>query len=286
MHKEAQQVAVGLTYLGATGKEGAHPQLNSGMYAFIIIEPVYSASFICTMSLHQDMMLRQIPQLKLILEYQLLRIPYLKNRVWMKEPKTTHLIAYLHGANEESRADDISLKVKLEDLSDILKGTRSTFFTPDSPPDEPIIISDKSDEEEEVTKDKDTESTSHDEELEQAKVKAEAEVALMKVKPSYPDIHQLTELLIKELKKHVRDKEIELSRDLKEILTKLETFTSTISSLSSQTLGSLPSILHKVTDTLNRFATMVENASEATSMNVPSAGKATALPAKGEKNTK
>ncbi|GKA85481.1 hypothetical protein Tco_0807135 [Tanacetum coccineum] len=66
------------------------------------------------------------------------------------------------GANEESRADEISLKVKLEDLSDILKDTRFAFFISDSPPDEPIIISDESEEEEEVEKDKDTEATSHD----------------------------------------------------------------------------------------------------------------------------
>ncbi|GJX10581.1 hypothetical protein Tco_0200440 [Tanacetum coccineum] len=65
-------------------------------------------------------------------------------------------------ANEESRADDILLKVKLEDLSDILKDTRSVFFTPDSPLDEPIIVSDESEEEEEVAKDKDTKATSHD----------------------------------------------------------------------------------------------------------------------------
>ncbi|GKE64869.1 hypothetical protein Tco_1519030, partial [Tanacetum coccineum] len=95
--------------------------------------------------------------------------------------------------------------------------------------------------------------------------------------------------------------EIELPGDLKEISTKLETFTSTISSLTSQvaelkniqwvlakfldlpsqvfivrkklkTLDSLPSLLNKVTDTLNRFATVVENALEATSKDVPSAG--------------
>ncbi|GJZ49268.1 hypothetical protein Tco_0603458 [Tanacetum coccineum] len=110
--------------------------------------------------------------------------------------------------------------------------------------------------------------------------------------------------------------EIELPEDLKEIPKKVETFTSTISSLSSQVaelknikweltaefltfpsqvssiqeklkiLDYLPSLLHKVTDTLTRFATMVENASRALSMNVPSAGKATASPAEGEKNTK
>ncbi|GKD94766.1 hypothetical protein Tco_1374603, partial [Tanacetum coccineum] len=62
--------------------------------------------------------------------------------------------------NEESKADEISKKIKLEDLSDILKDIRSAFFTPDSLQDEPIIVLDKS-EEEEVEKD-DTHATSHD----------------------------------------------------------------------------------------------------------------------------
>ncbi|GJS22845.1 hypothetical protein Tco_0451477 [Tanacetum coccineum] len=94
---------------------------------------------------------------------------------------------------------------------------------------------------------------------------------------------------IKELKQHVKDMEIELLGDLKEILTKLETITSTISSLTSQkqlqTLDSLPSLLNKVTETLNRFATVVENASGDTTKDVSSAGQATASPVKGEKNT-
>ncbi|GKD82764.1 hypothetical protein Tco_1349603, partial [Tanacetum coccineum] len=53
-----------------------------------------------------------------------------------------------------------------------------------------------------------------------------------------------------------------------------------------KTLDSLVRILHKVTDTLDKFSTIIENASGAASMNVPSAGQATALPAEGEKNTK
>nr|GEY15114.1 hypothetical protein [Tanacetum cinerariifolium] len=68
----------------------------------------------------------------------------------------------LDGVEPESRADDIPLKVKLEDLSDILKDKRSDFFTPDSPPDEPIIVLDESKEEEEVKRDKDTKATSYD----------------------------------------------------------------------------------------------------------------------------
>ncbi|GJU33009.1 hypothetical protein Tco_1176598 [Tanacetum coccineum] len=301
MHKEAQQTAGDLASLGATSEEGAHPQLNSSMSAFIIIEPVYSTSFICT--------LRSYPNV----------------------------------------------------LVDKTKSAGDGFKTAHTDLDEPIIISDESEEEEEVANDKYTDATFHDvpedtskEELEQAKAKAEAGVASLKAKPSYPNINQLTELLvtslkhelskllashdfasclptelkelpskitglsreIKELKKHVRDMEIELPGDLKEIPTKLETFTSIISSLSSQvaelkniewelpaeflnlpsqvtlvqeklkTFDSLPSLLHKVTDTLNRFSTMVENASGATSMNVPLVGKATASLAEGEKNTK
>ncbi|GJY05290.1 hypothetical protein Tco_0371230 [Tanacetum coccineum] len=143
--------------------------------------------------------------------------------------KTAHTDS---GAIDESRANDISLKVKLEDLSEMLKDTRSAFFTPDSPPDKPIIVSDESEEEEKVVKDKDTKATSHDvptntsvppppspksaqiqesmaqvhllqsqkKELEQAKAKAKAEVASLKAKPSYPDINQLTELLVTSLK--------------------------------------------------------------------------------------
>ncbi|GKB34177.1 hypothetical protein Tco_0879119 [Tanacetum coccineum] len=198
--------------------------------------------------------------------------------------KTAHTTS---GANKESRADDISRKVKLEDLSDILNDTRSAFFTPDSPTDKPIIVSDESEEEKNAEKDKDTEDTSvpppsspksvqiqelmayvhllqsQKEELEQAKAKAEAEVASIKAKPSYLDINQLTKLLFLNLPSQVSSVQVKL-----------------------QTLDSLPSLLHKVTNTLNRFSTMVDNASGATSMHVPSTGHAAASPVEGEKNTK
>ncbi|GJW80521.1 hypothetical protein Tco_0144496 [Tanacetum coccineum] len=119
--------------------------------------------------------------------------------------------------------------------------------------DKPIIVSDESEEEEEVAKDKYTDASSHDsqkDELEQQKAKAEAEVASLKARPSYPDVNQLTNLL-----------------------TKLKT------------LDSLLSLLNKVTETLTKFATVVENASRATTKDVPSAGHATALTTEGEKNT-
>ncbi|GJY41083.1 hypothetical protein Tco_0428353 [Tanacetum coccineum] len=52
-----------------------------------------------------------------------------------------------------------------------------------------------------------------------------------------------------------------------------------------KTLNSLPSLLNKVTDTFNKFATVVENALGATTKDVPLASQATTSPAEGEKNT-
>nr|GFA69152.1 hypothetical protein [Tanacetum cinerariifolium] len=50
------------------------------------------------------------------------------------------------------------------------------------------------------------------------------------------------------------------------------------------TLDSLLGLLKTVSNTLNRFATLVENASGATTTGVPSADKAVASPAEGEKD--
>ncbi|GJT71864.1 hypothetical protein Tco_1031150 [Tanacetum coccineum] len=198
MHKEAQQAAGGPTSLGATSKEGAHPQLSSGHEA--------SANSIgSNLSVLAD-----------------------KTKSARDGLETTHTDS---GATEKFRADDISLKVMLEDLSGILKDTRYASFTPESLTDEPIIVSNGSKEEE----------------------------GLAKLKNIY------WELPLEFLN---------LPSQVSLVEEKLKI------------LDSLPSLLHKVTDTLNRFATMVENASRATSMNVPSAGKVIASPTEVEKNTK
>nr|GEY76971.1 hypothetical protein [Tanacetum cinerariifolium] len=122
MHKEAQQAASGPTSLGATSKEGAHPQLSS------------------------DSKAKANPGLSSLNDY----IPPQQG---LKTVNTKS------GASKALGADEISKKIKLEDLADILKDTRSSFFTLDSLTDEPIIISDMSEEEENVENDKDTEDT-------------------------------------------------------------------------------------------------------------------------------
>ncbi|GKC08126.1 hypothetical protein Tco_0999736, partial [Tanacetum coccineum] len=113
------------------------------------------------------------------------------------------------------------------------------------------------------------------------------------------------------LKKHIKEFKVELPKVFNEILQKLETFSSTVSSLTTQvaelkkhkwelpkeflnlpgqislvqshiqTLESLPCLLNKVTDTLNRFASILN----AHNKGVPSIGKSTTSPTEGEKNT-
>ncbi|GKG23140.1 hypothetical protein Tco_0388443, partial [Tanacetum coccineum] len=77
--------------------------------------------------------------------------------------------------------------------------------------------------------------------LELEKKKAKAGVVLLKAQPSFPNMGQLNELLfnelteeVKGLKKQVHELEIELPGDVKEISTKIEDFTKTVTSFTSQ----------------------------------------------------
>ncbi|GKG04151.1 hypothetical protein Tco_0314538, partial [Tanacetum coccineum] len=117
MHQEDQQAAGGPTSLGATSKEGSHPQLSSGMSALILIKPVYSASFIFTLSLHQDVMFQWIPQLKLILENMLLMISYLNNR--MEDLSNLMYDTRSDFISTEMSASLLQMKVKRRKLKDM-----------------------------------------------------------------------------------------------------------------------------------------------------------------------
>ncbi|GKA10059.1 hypothetical protein Tco_0689492 [Tanacetum coccineum] len=163
----------------------------------------------------------------------------------------------------------------------------------------------------EVDKYEDTHATSHEEikdssnlKLEQQKEKVEAEVAFLKAQPSYPNVTQLTELLVTSLKpklsnllasrdfcsfmpaelKELPSKIIELSGEIKD-LKKHSSLHYQVKSLQFKTLDALPGLLNKVTNTLNKFAHIIENASKkARDNDVPSARQGIPSPAKGEKN--
>ncbi|GJW44282.1 hypothetical protein Tco_0073081 [Tanacetum coccineum] len=275
-HKEDQQATGGPPSLGVTNEEGADPQLSSGMSAFIHIEHVYSASFI----FHSESASGCDVLADFTAEADFRKfaphdyIPQQQDKTISTRDglKTAHTNL---GTNEESRSGKISKTIKLEDLSNLMQDTRSDFIDTDSPKDEPIIITDES-EEEQAERYKDTHATSHDEPKDTSGPHPPSpksfQLQELKDQPLYPNVNQLTDLLVtslkpelynlldshdfgssiptelkklpskiielfgevKELKKHVQDMEIKLPWDLKDILNKLETFTSTVPSLTSQ----------------------------------------------------
>nr|GEW45368.1 hypothetical protein [Tanacetum cinerariifolium] len=162
-----------------------------------------------------------------------------------------------------SSSDDTQKDIKLEDLSKLVQDVGVDFMDLDSlKDDEPIFVQDDI-----------------DEEFHAKKVQTgEPKETTNDLAPHPPSLNSLpTELKelplrfneligeVKELNKHVHDLEIELPRDLKEINTKLETFTLTVKSLATQIFKSASK---KIRDHY-----------------VPSVGLAGSHPVKEEKNT-
>ncbi|GKA12462.1 hypothetical protein Tco_0692008 [Tanacetum coccineum] len=169
---------------------------------------------------------------------------------------------------DQTKSEETSNTVKLEDLSKLVSHVQPSFKDLDSPEDDLVIIVDDIDEDEDDEVHATENSQKHKLELEKNK----AEVALLKAQPSFPNVEQLKELLVKSLKtefsnilyahdfssslptklkdlpsnlnelteevkglkKQVHELEIELPGDLKEIPTKLDDFTKNVTSLTSQ----------------------------------------------------
>ncbi|GJY21702.1 retrovirus-related pol polyprotein from transposon TNT 1-94 [Tanacetum coccineum] len=121
---------------------------------------------------------------------------------------------------------------------------------------------------------------------------AKTEAALLKAKPSFPNLKELlskfTNLIgeLKELNKYVEKLEVELPRDLKEIPSKIEKFTSIVSSLTTQ-VAELKTLQWELpAEFLYLPDHVLELASKKTEDHgVPSAGQARNHPTEGEKNT-
>ncbi|GJV92617.1 hypothetical protein Tco_1540430 [Tanacetum coccineum] len=166
--------------------------------------------------------------------------------------------------------EETSSIIKLEDLAKLVSHVKSSFKDLDSPEDDPIIVVNDSDEDE----DDEVHATENSQKykLELEKNKVEAEAALLKAQPSFPNVEQLKELLVKSLKtefsnilsahnfrsslptelkdlpskfnnltgevkglkNQVHNLEIKLLGELKEIPPKMEGFTKNVTSLTSQ----------------------------------------------------
>ncbi|GJS16859.1 hypothetical protein Tco_0411331 [Tanacetum coccineum] len=194
-----------------------------------------------------------------------------------------------------SSSDDATKEIKLEDLTKLIPNMEVDFMDLDLPDDDaPIIVQDDDAKEVHAEQHKETEdaSASHPLSLKTVQIQelnkqvhllqtlnsklvkekelAKTKAALLKEKPSFLNVEQLTELL--------------------EIHTKLEKFTSTVSGLTTQvsklrtlqwdfqlnfllyqgkfhlfrplkTLDALPSLITKVTDALDMFTQAIESAS-------------------------
>ncbi|GKC81623.1 hypothetical protein Tco_1137340 [Tanacetum coccineum] len=358
MHKEDQQATGGANSLGVTSEERADPQLSSGMSAFNLNKPIYSASFI----IHSESASRYDASTNSTAKAALGKFApndFIPQQHGMNEEtkntsydhlfigtdphvltdQTQSISEGLETALNQSTSDkgasnivkqieevEAASAIKLEDLAKLVQNVQPSFKDPNSPEDDPITVFDNSDEDEEAEKDglhatlnNETEDAlvpkslslrssqiqdltnqvlilwSQKHKLELKKNKAKAELLPLKLNPPFPIslLIELKDLLskfnelieeVKGLKKQVHELEIELLGDLKEIPTKLEDFTKTITSLTSQvtklktlqwellaeflsvptqvemvqsklkTLDALPSLLNKVNNALNQFA--------------------------------
>ncbi|GJX84763.1 hypothetical protein Tco_0335537 [Tanacetum coccineum] len=157
--------------------------------------------------------------------------------------------------------EETSSIIKLKDLAKLVSHVQPSFKDLDLLEDDPVIIVADSDEDKDdevhATKNVETEDTS-----------VPKSSSLSSLPTELKDLSSKFDELTKEvkgLKKLVHELDIELLGDLKEILTKLEDFTKTVTSLTSQVLDSA--------------------SSKARDESVPSAGQADTRTVEGEKDT-
>nr|GEU63399.1 hypothetical protein [Tanacetum cinerariifolium] len=282
MHKEDQQATGGLNYLGVTSEERANPQLSSNFIAKA--DPGLSApndSIPPQQGMDEGTKNTSYDHISTCTD------PHGASSTSIHGDKEEASTA-IHGNKEEAFNT-----IKLEDIAKLVSQIQPSFKDLNSPEDDLVIIVDESDEDEPNAKTKDTlvprsssprcsqiqeltnqvlilQSQKHKLKLE--KNKAEAEVALLKAQPSFTNVEQLNELLVKSLetefskivsfydfssslptelkdlpskfnelteeikglKTQVHKLRIKLPKEMKEILTKLEDSTKTATSLTSQ----------------------------------------------------
>ncbi|GJR75815.1 hypothetical protein Tco_0088180 [Tanacetum coccineum] len=303
MHKEDQQETGGPNSLGVTSKERADPQLNSGDDASANstakADPRKSAP-----STDPHVLANQTQSVSEGLESILTQ-------------STTD-----KGANniaKQIKEVEASRIIKLEDLAKLIKNVQPSFKDLNSPEDDPIIVVNDSDEDEEA--DKDGIHATSNIETEDASVHKSLSPRSFQIQEL---TNQLNELLVKSLQTefskilYAHDFSSSLPTELKELPSKFNELTEVIlpkpvTSLTSKvaelktlqwelpteflsmptqvetvqaklkTLDALPSLLNKVANALNQFAQAIAS-KKTKDASVFLAGQAGTQPAEGEKN--
>nr|GEV17851.1 hypothetical protein [Tanacetum cinerariifolium] len=245
MHKEDQQATDCPTSLGVTSEERANPQLNS------VILPQQHGMNEGTNNTSYDHLFTGMDQHVLADQTKS-----------VGEGLETVLTQPITGKGASSVArkikEETSNTIKLEYLAKLVSHVQPSFKDLDSPKDDPVIIVDDIDEDEEdeihAATNNETEDTlvpkfssqssqiqeltnqvlilqSQKHKMELEKNKAEAKVALLKAQPSNPNVKQLNELLVASVQAKLK------------------------------TLDALPCILLNITQDLNKFAQEAEKES-------------------------
>ncbi|GKF41375.1 hypothetical protein Tco_0124717 [Tanacetum coccineum] len=155
MHKEDQQATGGPTSLGVTSKARANPQLSSGMSAFNLNKPTYSASFI----IHSESALGNDASTASTAKADPGNsAPSTNPHVLADQTKSvsegleTVLTQPITGKGASSVASQIeeetSSTIKLEDLAKLVSHVQPSFKNLDSPKYDHVIVVDDSDEDE------------------------------------------------------------------------------------------------------------------------------------------
>ncbi|GJT36076.1 hypothetical protein Tco_0926495 [Tanacetum coccineum] len=292
--EEDQQATGGPTSLGVTSEARANPQLTSGMSSFNLNKPIYLASFIihsesasgndasaistAEVDLGKSAPSDFVPQQQgmnkgtkntsydhsfagtdpHVLADQTKSVREGLETV-LTQPRTGKGASSITRQVKEEEASSI---IKLEDLAKLVSNVQPSFKYLDSPKDDPVIVVDDSDEDEE---------------------------------------DELNELLVKSLQTEfskilaTHDFSSSLPTELKDLPSKFNELTEEVKGLKKQvasvqaklkTLDALPCLLLNVTKALNKFAQVLDSASsKARDQSVPSAGQADTMSAEGEKNT-
>ncbi|GKE14326.1 hypothetical protein Tco_1421903 [Tanacetum coccineum] len=267
MHKEDQHATGGSTSLGVTSEVRANPQLSSGMSAFNLNEPIYSASFILysestsgndastvsiteadpgksapsdfvpqqqgmnegTKNTSYDHLFAGIDPHVLADKTQSISEGL---EIVLTQPTTGKWASSIARQVEE---DETSRTIKLEDLKKLVSSVQPSFKDLDSPEDDPIIVVDDSDEDKEAAKVYAT-TNSQKHKLELEKNKAKAEATLLKAQPFFPNVGQLNELLVKSLQTEFS--KILSAHDFSSLLpTKLKDLPSKFKELNKEVKG-------------------------------------------------
>ncbi|GJX22234.1 hypothetical protein Tco_0226679 [Tanacetum coccineum] len=251
MHKEDQQATVGPTSLWVTSEARANPELSSGMLAFNLTEPIYTATFI----IHSKSASGNDASAVSIAEADLGNsAPSTDLHVLVDQTKSvsdgldTVLTQPLTGKGASSFAKQVEEEesfstIKLEDLEKLVSNVQPSFKDLDSPEDDPVIIIEESDEE------------------------------------GNDEIHAT---------KNVETKDTLVPKSSSPKSSLIQELTNQVATVQAKlkTLDALPGILSHFTKALNKFAQVLVSAlSKAGDKSVPLVGQANTMPAEGEKNT-